>query len=317
MNFNFEDMAKKMFWLAVLMPVLVILFYNISFIIPFFNGIMDLKGVNEVGDFLGGTMTPFLTIAAFFLLLQANKIQNEALTTSKEELELSRQEMAKSTQALEDQRKIMRQEMDNNQEKRELDTFFILYKNWRSFAEQHMFKRHFGNRVVIKDGHVYYELNSSAFKDDVLPATEYGKHLRACVSLCEGAEYFGILTGINKNEGWQEYEFIHENLETNGLPLIKVFNTLCYFIDNCQSYPSNKLLMKKIVLSSMSFGEKYIFSMAVSDFIIGDISKSDEYIQLKHNMENIGALLPNNDGKSEQFHKNIENAITRNSIYGK
>lgn len=91
-----------MFLLSITVPFGVVYFYNKSFQLKSISGIMDIKGVNEVGDFLGGTITPFLTMAAFFLLLNADKIQKEMLKISKEETKASREELAKSSLVLEE-----------------------------------------------------------------------------------------------------------------------------------------------------------------------------------------------------------------------
>ena len=90
-DIDYFKWANRMFLISIIVPFGVVCFYRMSFLFPCISGIMDIKGVNEVGDFLGGSITPFLTMAAFFLLLNADKIQKEMLKISKEETKASRE----------------------------------------------------------------------------------------------------------------------------------------------------------------------------------------------------------------------------------
>lgn len=90
------------FIIAILMPIFILGLY----VIPYpdsVNGIMGVENIGSTADFIAGTMTPFLTIAAFFLLLQGYFMQ-------KEELAQTRKEMKNSVEALNEQRKLMEEE---------------------------------------------------------------------------------------------------------------------------------------------------------------------------------------------------------------
>lgn len=124
---NLVIIAVDSFVIAIFMPILTILLYTTSY--P--NGINGIMGVDNVGstaDFLAGTMTPFLTIAAFFLLLKGYFMQ-------KEELAQTREEMKRSAEALDQQRKIMEEEKNLSEAQNELETFIKLLERWEPIGD--------------------------------------------------------------------------------------------------------------------------------------------------------------------------------------
>lgn len=113
---NLVTVAVIFFIIAILMPIFILVLY----VVPYpdsINGIMRVDNIGSTADFLAGTMTPFLTIAAFFLLLKGYFMQ-------KEELAQTREEMKKSAEALEQQRNIM--EEDKNLSKSQKDFEFCI-----------------------------------------------------------------------------------------------------------------------------------------------------------------------------------------------
>lgn len=120
---NLVAIAVIFFVIAILMPIFILGLY----VIPYPDSIDGIMGVDNIGstaDFLAGTMTPFLTIAAFFLLLKGYFMQ-------KEELANTREEMKRSVEALDQQRKIMEEEKIIFQEQREYEMFMRMFEDFR------------------------------------------------------------------------------------------------------------------------------------------------------------------------------------------
>ena len=124
---NLVIIAVGSFVIAIFMPILTILLYTASYPNDI-NGIMGVDNVGSTADFLAGTMTPFLTIAAFFLLLKGYFMQ-------KEELAQTREEMKRSAEALDQQRKIMEEEKNLSEAQNELETFIKLLERWEPIGD--------------------------------------------------------------------------------------------------------------------------------------------------------------------------------------
>lgn len=115
---NLVATAMVSFTIALLMPIITMLLYVFPY--PYFiNGVMHVDNVGSTADYLAGTMTPFLTIAAFFLLLNGYFMQ-------KEEIAQTREEMKRSAEALDQQRKIMEEEKILSESQKELEIFIKL-----------------------------------------------------------------------------------------------------------------------------------------------------------------------------------------------
>lgn len=124
---NLVATAMVSFTIALLMPIITMLLYVFPY--PYFiNGVMHVDNVGSTADFLAGTMTPFLTIAAFFLLLKGYFMQ-------KEELVQTREEMKRSAEALDQQRKIMEEEKNLSEAQNELETFIKLLERWEPIGD--------------------------------------------------------------------------------------------------------------------------------------------------------------------------------------
>lgn len=103
--------AVVFFVIAIFMPFVTIGLY----IFPYsdsFNGIMRVSNVGETADFLAGTMTPFLTIAAFFLLLKGYFMQKEELTNTREEMKRSAEELKQQRQIMEAEKNLSKSQKD-------------------------------------------------------------------------------------------------------------------------------------------------------------------------------------------------------------
>ena len=67
---NLVTIAVIFFIIAILMPIFILGLY----VIPYpdcVDGIMGVDNIGSTADFIAGTMTPFLTIAAFFYYSKA------------------------------------------------------------------------------------------------------------------------------------------------------------------------------------------------------------------------------------------------------
>lgn len=124
---NLVTIAVVFFIIAIIMPALTVWLYTASYPNDI-NGIMGVDNVGSTADFLAGTMTPFLTIAAFFLLLKGYFMQ-------KEELAQTREEMKRSAEALDQQRKIMEEEKNLSEAQNELETFIKLLERWEPIGD--------------------------------------------------------------------------------------------------------------------------------------------------------------------------------------
>lgn len=124
---NLVTMAVVFFIIAIIMPGLTVWLYTASYPNDI-NGIMGVDNVGSTADFLAGTMTPFLTIAAFFLLLKGYFMQ-------KEELAQTREEMKKSAEALDQQRKVMEEEKILSESQKEFETFIKLLERWEPLGD--------------------------------------------------------------------------------------------------------------------------------------------------------------------------------------
>lgn len=103
--------AVVFFVIAIFMPFVTIYLYNYQYP-DSVNGIMGVNNIGSTADFLAGTMTPFLTIAAFFLLLQGYFMQKEELAQTREELQNSANELKEQRQIMEAEKNLSKSQKD-------------------------------------------------------------------------------------------------------------------------------------------------------------------------------------------------------------
>ena len=249
---NLVVTAMISFAIALLMPIIVMVLYVLPY--PYFmNGVMNVDNVGSTADFLAGTMTPFLTIAAFFLLLKGYFMQ-------KEELAQTREEMKRSAEALDQQRRIMEEEKNLSEAQKELENFINLLERWEPLGDN-----------------IKFEMPK--FKIDVLR----GRLLYDCQNLDEVTlrEFFVILGHILSKafDGitlWRDLsklkfqDFYASDMKTftDNVITARAFNYFARFylvlkyID-AMKYNDMKILALNNLKMALTPYERYIFSYAV------------------------------------------------------
>jgi hypothetical protein len=87
----------------ILVTALIVFAFVLIFYFSHFNGPLDdQEKFGQFGDFVGGILNPFISFCAIVLLVRSLIIQQKALAATQSELQLSREEMAKSSKALDD-----------------------------------------------------------------------------------------------------------------------------------------------------------------------------------------------------------------------
>lgn len=297
------------FILGCLSPIITIFFFNISYT-DSLNNLLKVDNIGSVGDFLSGSTTPFFTMAAFLILIKSYFLQ-------KAELKATREEMEASAKALEAQKQIMKNEAQINVDKNTLDIFFMLFNNWRELANKEIFNVYY--QVVVDrnmidknviDNYIFGGIPSSKEKVNV---AEYGKHLKVFL-LEEDINLYGnfeILPNIG-HYGEREYGFIIDNLKINSVPLVQNFNNLVLFMNNNNESHVNKTIMMNAIISSMTWGEKFVFNMIVSNYIIGNIAENETWrTELKNNLAYLKLEMENYDGAAERFARKLNDVIAQ------
>lgn len=282
---NLVTVAVIFFIIAILMPIFILVLY----VVPYpdsINGIMRVDNIGSTADFLAGTMTPFLTIAAFFLLLKGYFMQ-------KEELAHTREEMKRSAEALDQQRQIMEDEKNITKKKNELDTFFVLFEHWKNNVLSIKYKIYF--LVNYNYRKQSYETKSNMDKIrgnsyfSYLGVNEYGKHLYGLVKISKPVGDFGMVKALNNGSGEKEYQYVIENLNKNSEPLFQGLNNIMDFIQSCNK--DNKKIMYGTITHSLSWDEKFILNMIADTFILGKIKDNEvERSKLKDNLIKLNLL---------------------------
>lgn len=255
---NLVTVAVIFFIIAILMPIFILVLY----VVPYPNSVNGVMGVDNIGstaDFLAGTMTPFLTIAAFFLLLKGYFMQ-------KEELAQTREEMKKSAEELKYQRTIMEEEKKIFQEQREYEMFMRMFEDFRK------------------------SFNDISF---YVPIISYNGNLQRVSVNCLKNEritlkqFFDIITNIFNDHCngifiWQELEIIElnpvyqDNLKKFAEHIIsgegynyyaKLFLILD-FIDNNISNVQIKDIILKTLFVGIKPSEKYILDTIIVQNIV-------------------------------------------------
>ena len=74
----------------------------------------------------------------------------------------------------------------------------------------------------------------------------------------------------------------------------------------------NITIMKNTIISSMTWGEKFVFNMIVSNYIIGNIAENETWrTELKNNLAYLKLEMENYDGAAERFKKRIVDVINQ------
>lgn len=295
------------FIIGCLSPIITIFFFNFSYA-DSLNNLLKVDNIGSVGDFLSGSTTPFFTMAAFLILIKSYFLQ-------KAELKATRKEMEASSKALEAQMQIMKNEAQINADKNTLDIFFMLFNNWRELAKNEIFNVYYQEIVDsnmtdknVIDNYIFDGTYSSKGKINV---AEYGKHLKIFLKE-EDINLYGNFESLPSigHYGEREYGFIIENLQINSVPLVQNFNNLVLFIKNNNESCVNKTIMMNTIISSITWGEKFVFNMIVSDYILGKIAENETWrTELKNNLAYLELEMENYDGAAERFKKRIVDAI--------
>lgn len=301
-------MARNLMYLSILMPILLFIFYRFPYP-ECINGLTNVQDIGASADFLAGTITPILTLAAFLLLLESYNLQ-------KEELKLTREELEKSTNELKEQRQIMEAEKILSTEKNEIDIFFALFQNWRNSVKSIKYKSYF--LFIYNNRKGEYELKSSVgdngannfYYSDI---NEYGHHLNLILNIVAPMKCFSTIKILHDSKGSIEYNYIMENLKYNSNQLYFGFNNLIKYSDRCGD--KNKEIIYEIIQSSLSWSEKFILNMIASDFILGKIEDSDiERKKLKKNLYKLKIEMPNYDKISDEYLSSIKALFGEKSL---
>lgn len=285
------------FIIGCISPIITIFFFNLSYT-DNLNNLLKVDNIGSVGDFLSGSTTPFFTMAAFLILIKSYFLQ-------KEELKANRKEMETSAKALEAQMQIMKNEAQINADKNTLDIFFMLFNNWRELANKEIFNVYYHvivDRNMIDKNVIDNYIFDRTSKEKVNIA-EYGKHLKVFLVEDDINKYgnFVSLPSI-VHYGEHEYGFIIDNLKINSVPLVQNFNNLAFFMKSEKLSYINKTIMMNTIISSITWGEKFVFNMIVSNYIIGNIDENETWrAELKNNLAYLDLEMENYDGAGEGF----------------
>lgn len=295
------------FILGCLSPIITIFFFNLSYT-DSLNNLLKVDNIGSVGDFLSGSTTPFFTIAAFLILIKSYFLQ-------KAELKATREEMEASAKALEAQKQIMKNEAQINVDKNTLDIFFMLFNNWRELANKEVFNVYYqeivNSNMIEKNVIDNYMFDGTPSSKEKVNVAEYGKHLKIFLKE-EDINLYGNFESLRsvRNYGRNEYGFIIDNLKINSVPLVQNFNNLVLFMKNNNESHVSKTIMMNTIISSITWGEKFVFNMIVSNYIIGNIAENETWrTELKNNLAYLNLEMGNYDGAAEIFKKRIADAI--------
>lgn len=297
------------FIIGCLSPIITIFFFNFSYA-DSLNNLLKVDNIGSVGDFLYGSTTPFFTMAAFLILIKSYFLQ-------KAELKATREEMEASAKALEAQKQIMKNEAQINADKNTLDIFFMLFSNWRKLADKEIFNVYYkvgvDRNVVDKNVIEKYIFDGTYSSKGKINAAEYGKHLKIFLKE-EDINLYGNFESLRsvRNYGRNEYGFITDNLKINSVPLVQNFNNLVLFMKNNNESHVSKTIMMNTIISSITWGEKFVFNMIVSNYIIGNIAENETWrTELKNNLAYLELEMENYDGAAERFARKLNDVIAQ------
>lgn len=162
----------------------------------------------------------------------------------------------------------------------------------------------------VIDNYIFDGLPSSKEKVNV---AEYGKHLKVFLKE-EDINLYGNFESLRsvRNYGRNEYGIIIDNLKINSVPLVQNFNNLVLFIKNNKESHVNKTIMTNTIISSITWGEKFVFNMIVSNYIIGNIAENETWrAELKNNLAYLELEMENYDGAAERFARKLNDVIAQ------
>ena len=162
----------------------------------------------------------------------------------------------------------------------------------------------------VIDNYIFDGTYSSKGKINV---AEYGKHLKIFLKE-EDINLYGNFESLPSigHYGEREYGFIIENLQINSVPLVQNFNNLVLFIKNNNESCVNKTIMMNTIISSITWGEKFVFNIIVSDYILGKIAEDETWrTELKNNLAYLKLEMENYDGAAERFARKLNDVIAQ------
>lgn len=275
---NLVTLAVISFGIAILAPFVTAYFFQKEYCEKI-NGILGVDNIGSTADFLAGTMTPFLTMAAFFLLVKSYLLQ-------KEELRLTRDEMSKTATALEQQRQIMEEETKQSMNKNEMDMFLSLFNNWNVNKAKLSFKVFMQVR-----GESMPRIMRTQYQNFVeVGLDEYGEHIDRLLQTVMPTGKFELIADMQGVCGVKEYNEIIRNLTiTLRLYFSMLLNILAY-IETCNSDNKHKSMMRNIIKYGLSYGENVILKLYVNDTIKNFCIYDNLRLQLKEKIENTDLL---------------------------
>jgi len=237
-NKNLVDFIK----LGAFFVVIILSFYFINF------GYLGLSDDQEVwaqfGDYLGGVLNPIFAFLAFIALLITIKLQNEALQTSKTELELTRKELAKSAKAQEEQSKSL--ELQNKATELQIfeNTFFQLLKQHNEYL----------NFVVEEKVEIeYFTYNKNNFGED---------------------ERTGL---VSKEDVYQEFRKINQSKRVVKNYFMTLYQVLKYIDEHANRDEINAKFYTNIVRALID--DEILRLLAINCNAYNSYSKYKEYIE--------------------------------------
>ena len=97
-----------------------------------------------------------------------------------------------------------------------------------------------------------------------------------------------------------------------ALAIYQNFNNLVLFIKNNNESCVNKTIMMNTIISSITWGEKFVFNMIVSDYILGKIAENETWrTELKNNLAYLELEMENYDGAAERFARKLNDVIAQ------
>ena len=168
-----------------------------------------------------------------------------------------------------------------------------------------MVNRNMIDKNVIAN-YIFDGIPSSKEKVNV---SEYGKHLKIFLKE-EDIKLYGNFVSLPsiRHYGEREYGFIIENLQINSVPLVQNFNNLVLFIKN----NNESCVNKHITVVRWYQGEKFVFNMIVSDYILGKIAENETWrTELKNNLVYLELEMENYDGAAEKFARKPNDVIAQ------
>lgn len=258
-NIDLVRYAKILIIFAFCMPIFIAILFRLHYV-DFLNNWLRVQDAGAASDFFSGAVTPILTLAAFFLLLESYNLQ-------KEELKLTRQEMTKSAEALEQQRQIMEEERKLAKKKSDLETFIVLHNSL-------MHKTEVITCESVADfykmpNHIHIKAAPEVRKYNI---HGYGEFLCKLIFDVLDSQPLVNLKGfdLTNGTGRKELEKIVTNYKTNLFTFFTGIVQLIKFIESTDD-EDNKKIMFNILKSSFTFPECVVLNLYVSDYILGEI----------------------------------------------